>query len=200
MSHETGKATDRRLSNTDFWDKVFKGRGIDIGAGDDPLRWQGAKIVSFDLPTSDYPCDVRGDANRIDETFTENQFDFVHGSQVLEHLFNPIDALQRMIRIVKPGGYVIITVPDYDLYEQRTFPSQWNGDHKSTWSLWRQIPPTSFPHIWVPDLRRVLEPHEVTATLADTNYDYMAVGVDQTWEPEKGVEAFIEILIKKHGK
>lgn len=206
MSHETAKATARRRRQDlgcppteEFWDSVFKGKGVDIGAGDDPLVWPSCSVTSFDLPTTtDYPADVRGDANFIDDFFKENSQDFVHGSQVAEHLHDPLDAIMRMIKIVKPGGWVILTVPDFDLYEKRVFPSKFNGDHKSTWSLWRQIPPNPrFPHICVPHLREALAPHLVEAALCDTNYDYMDVESDQTWLPEKGVEAFIEIRIQK---
>lgn len=205
MSHETSKASLRRMHDDSFdWHSVFTGKGVDIGAGDDPLLvndWLDAKIISFDLPfTTDYPADVRGDANKIDQFFKENELDFVHGSQVAEHLHKPIDAILRMLKIVKPGGWVILTVPDFDLYEKRTFPSKFNGDHKSTWSLWRQIPPNPrYPHVFVPNLREKLAPHRVEASLCDTNYDYMDPETDQTWEPEKGVESFIEIRICKAG-
>lgn len=200
MSAETSKASKRRLAtDRNFWNKVFVGRGVDIGAGDDPLSWPEVDVVSFDLPfTTDYPADVRGDANKIDAHFNENELDFVHGSQVAEHLHNPIDAIRRMIKIVKPLGWVILTVPCFDLYEKRIFPSQYNGDHKSTWSLWRQLPPNpKYPHVWVPGLRAKLSPHPVHASLCATNYDWMDTETDQTWIPENGVECFIEICIQK---
>ena len=35
--------------------------------------------------------------------------------------------------MLRPGGCLLIVVPDEDLYEQSRWPSQFNGDHK--WSL-----------------------------------------------------------------
>lgn len=176
------------------WSYIFKGRGVDIGSGDDPLKWPGAEVTPFDKE--------QGDANSIDAYFDNETLDFVHGSQVLEHLFSPIEALQKMLNIVKPGGYVIITVPDYDLYEKQHFPSKWNGDHKSTWSLWRRAVPLArdgkrYPHIYVPDLRRLFHECVVEAQLITTNYDYMTPDVDQTFDAQDAVECFIEIVIHK---
>jgi len=37
--------------------------------------------------------------------------------------------------LVKPGGYLIIVVPDEDLYEQGIWPSIFNSDHKATFNL-----------------------------------------------------------------
>ena len=193
--NETSKATARREAQEYPWDDVFRGKGVDIGSGDDPLKWHGVEVIPFDKE--------QGDANHIDTYFKPESLDFVHGSQVLEHLHNPIDALTRMLRIVKPGGYVVITVPDYDLYEKQRFPSQFNGDHKSTWSLWRKAVPMArdgkkYPHIYVPELRTIFSDCcDVTATLVHTNYDYMDPNRDQTFMADNGVECFIEILIRK---
>ena len=37
--------------------------------------------------------------------------------------------------LVKIGGYMIITVPHEDLYEQKIWPSIFNDDHKATFRL-----------------------------------------------------------------
>lgn len=196
--NETSKAVARRRNPNihQYWDwkEIFKGKGVDIGSGDDPLKWPGVEVIPFDKE--------QGDANHIDTYFEPNSLDFVHGSQVLEHLHNPIDALHRMLALVKPGGNVIITVPDYDLYEKGTFPSRFNGDHKSTWSLTRKAVPLArdgkrYPHVYVPELRKIFPDVVVEAQLITTNYDFMTPDVDQTFEAKDAVECFIEVLIHK---
>lgn len=102
---------------------LFKGKGIDIGAGGDTIS---PSARSFDVED--------GDANRIDEYFTE-PFDYVFSSHCLEHMKNPPDALQRWWKMVKPGGHLIFLVPDEDLYEQGYWPSVFNDDHKFTFTL-----------------------------------------------------------------
>lgn len=42
----------------------------------------------------------------------DNNYDFVFSSHCLEHIANPMKALQEMIRITKPRGYIIIVVPE----------------------------------------------------------------------------------------
>jgi ubiquinone/menaquinone biosynthesis C-methylase UbiE len=42
-------------------------------------------------------------------------FDFVHASYYLGHMANPAQALARWLEIIKPGGYLVLTVPDEDL-------------------------------------------------------------------------------------
>lgn len=187
---ETKKATLRRLNDIGFpWRDVFAGNVLDVGAGDDPLEWPGATVIPFDKE--------QGDANAIAQFFAPNYLDCVHGSQVMEHLHNPQDFLRQCLSIVKPGGWVVMTIPDFDLYEGGIFPSRYNGDHKTTWSLWRKTPPTKFPHVFVPDLRTVLIPHQFDCRLVNTNYDWFAQDKDQTFIHENLVEAFIEILIRK---
>ncbi len=202
MSHETSKAQIRRYQNADYWNKIMKGHVLDIGPGNDPLStnmWSCMdEIIPFDK--------AQGDANKIDEYFPGakdpyyqvGSFDCIHGSQVMEHLYNPTDFINRCLRILKPGGWIVMTVPDYDLYEKRRFPSRFNPDHKTTWSLWRDSS-TARKHIHVPTWIKQFDVAQRYATLIDTNYDYLAPDTkDQTWLREDGVECFIEILLKKH--
>ena len=47
------------------------------------------------------------------------------------------EGLRNWTRVVKPGGYLVITVPDEDLYEQGVFPSTFNRDHKWTFTIFK---------------------------------------------------------------
>ncbi len=197
MAQETSKATARRTKDNlfadkyGFWGDIFKGRILDVGPGDDPLVWPDTSVTPFDKG--------QGDANKINEYFPYVDFDCIHGSQVMEHLYNPGDFINRCLKILKPGGWIVMTVPDYDLYEKRIFPSRFNPDHKTTWSLWRDSS-TAKKHIHVPTWIKQFDVAQRYATLIDTNYDYLAPDTkDQTWLREDGVECFIEILLKKNG-
>jgi SAM-dependent methyltransferase len=65
----------------------------------------------------------------------DNSFNFVHSSHCLEHLHDPYEAFDNWIRICKPGGHIITTIPDEDLYEQGVWPSNHNPDHKTSWTI-----------------------------------------------------------------
>jgi SAM-dependent methyltransferase len=103
--------------------RYFQGKGIDIGCGGDPIF---ENVYKFDLQ--------QGDANEISQ-FVQNQFDFVYSSHCLEHMNDPQHSMREWWKLVKPGGYLIVIVPDEDLYEQGIFPSTSNPDHKATFTI-----------------------------------------------------------------
>ena len=76
----------------------------------------------------------QGDAQYM-RGINDNKYDFVHSSHCLEHMEDPIIALRNWIRITKPGGYLVITVPEEFLYEHGQWPSRFNGDHKWSFSI-----------------------------------------------------------------
>jgi SAM-dependent methyltransferase len=54
-----------------------------------------------------------GDLHR----FADASYDFVLSCHNLEHIANPVKALKEWIRVTKPGGCIILVLPDY----RRTF-------------------------------------------------------------------------------
>lgn len=115
---ETSKAKPRR-EREHFFELYCQGHGLDIGHG-------GDKIVD----------DVRGwDLEDGDAQFlvslADESFDFVYSSHTLEHMADPSIALQNWWRVIRPGGFLIVSVPHRDLYEKKKdLPSRWNADHK----------------------------------------------------------------------
>jgi SAM-dependent methyltransferase len=133
--HESSKAIARRLHTAGFASHYFVGHGIDVGCGLDSLANYAAlfprikSITDFDLPDGDAQYLAKhGDAS----------FDFLHSSHCLEHMRDPRVALTNWLRVVKPSGYLIIMIPDEDLYEQGIWPSTFNNDHKHTFTLCKQ--------------------------------------------------------------
>jgi SAM-dependent methyltransferase len=101
-----------------------KGRILDIGAGIDPVRQDA---VIFDK--------AQGDAQEIQNFFDKESFETVFSSHCLEHMVHPRAAIENWFSLVKPGGHLVTIVPDEDLYEQGYFPSIFNSDHKSTFTI-----------------------------------------------------------------
>jgi SAM-dependent methyltransferase len=56
---------------------------------------RGVRVKNFDLNT---PFDFEG-----------NTFDVIHANQVIEHLYNSDNFLSELYRLLKPGGYAIIS-------------------------------------------------------------------------------------------
>jgi SAM-dependent methyltransferase len=130
--HEQSKAAKRRFNDGAFLSRYFVGEGIDIGGKPDPL---GQYAGIFPLMQSCRTWDLEdGDAQYL-TGIPDNSFDFVHSSHCLEDILDVHDALRNWIRVLKPGGYLIVTVPDEDLYEQGYWPSQFNVEHKRTFTI-----------------------------------------------------------------
>ena len=85
------------------------GDGIDIGAGDDSL---GRYQQMFPAMRSCRAWDLAdGDAQFL-AGVPDRAFDFIHSSHCLEHLVNPVQAMQNWLRVLKPGGHAVLMVPD----------------------------------------------------------------------------------------
>ena len=108
--------------------RYLSGRGLDIGCGTDPVR---VEVERFDVE--------HGDANRISSFVTDlESFDYVFSSHCLEHMHDARIALAEWWKLVRPGGVMIVIVPDEDLYEQGYWPSLFNSDHKLSFTIAKQ--------------------------------------------------------------
>lgn len=132
---ECSKSIQRRLSDSNFIRRYFSGDGLDIGGKPDPLGlYQELFCQMKSVKTWDWED---GDAQMM-AGVPDGKYDFVHSSHCLEHLVDPREGLVNWFRIVRHGGYLVVTVPDEDLYEQGIFPSTFNKDHKWTFTIFKQ--------------------------------------------------------------
>jgi SAM-dependent methyltransferase len=77
----------------------------------------------------------------------EPSYDLIVGWMVLEHLHDPVRALQKMHRLAKSGGYLVISMPNAGSLEFRVFRQHWYA---------LQVPNHLF-HYTPRTLKRVLE-------------------------------------------
>ncbi len=172
---ETSKCQALRRARGDF-DQFLKGHGIDIGSGPDPLIIEEGAVRTWDLKD--------GDAQLM-AGVPDAHFDFVYSSHCLEHMRDIPEALKNWTRILKPGGHLYFAVPDYLLYEKLCWPSQFNSDHKHTFSFIitrRQVQRPNHWHIdedMVPLLDE-LDLETVRVTIEDNGFNYNAGPYDQT--------------------
>lgn len=55
----------------------------------------------------------------------ENSADGVYSFEVLEHVWDPLTALREMVRIIKPGGFLLVSMPNHfslDMHLRHRFP------------------------------------------------------------------------------
>lgn len=96
---------------------VLPGNGkkaLDIGcrAGDQSewLKSENYSVESIDIET-DYPDAKIVDANKA-LPYSENNFDLIWCSEVIEHLDDPEAFKNEITRITKPNGDIILTTPN----------------------------------------------------------------------------------------
>jgi len=160
-----------------FQVRYFVGHGLDVGGGYDGLdqyRYLFPAIKSvrnWDL--------ADGDAQYL-TGIPDESFDFVHSSHCLEHMVDAFAALHTWWHVIRPGGYLVLLVPDEDLYEQGIWPSTFSGDHKHTFTIWKDQSwsPVSLNLI---DLIQTL-PHAriLKMQLLDQTFCYGAKRIDQS--------------------
>lgn len=133
---EQSKALARRKLDPRFANRWFVGRGIDIGCGPDPMSHSAwpkcTEVVGYDRELG------HRDAQFLPE-IEDASFDFVQSSHCLEHMVNLRSTLTNWLRVIKPGGFIICTIPEEFYYESGRWPSRYNPDHKHSFSM-REIP------------------------------------------------------------
>lgn len=193
---ECSKSIARRLADANFINRYFVGSGVDIGGKPDPLALYKEFFCQLkSVKTWDWED---GDAE-IMAGVADDTYDFIHSSHCLEHLVKPNVGLANWLRIIRPGGYLVITVPDEDLYEQGVFPSTFNKDHKWTFTTFKQKS-WSNKSINIVDLVRDLgeEAELVRIEQLSATYRFDLPRYDQTLTPVG--ECGIEFIIRKRPK
>ncbi len=185
----------RRVHDARFATRYFRGDGIDVGGGIDSLA---LFTEFFPLIHSLFIYDQQhGDAQLL-RNVADVSFDFLYSSHCLEHMRDPVEAMNNWVRVVKPGGHLVVQVPDEDLYEQGVWPSRFNRDHKATFTMHKT-------KSWSPVSVNVLNllcglsdrAQIVSVELLDQGYRYglQGKGFDQTRTPM--AEAGIEFVLRK---
>lgn len=190
--NETTKANMRRAQDEAFISRYFQGHGIDIRADSDSLERQ---LPQFPKITSVQSWDVASSDAQLLPGLADEQFDFVYSSHCLQYLRNPLEGLQNWFRILKPGGYLIVCVPDEDLYGHGMWPPLFNNQHRWSFTI-AKFSPALPQSISVIDIIRhfsyLAECERVT--LLKDGYDENAGMVDQTLGR---AECAIEFVLRK---
>lgn len=100
---------------------AFPKAAHDLGCevvGIEPSQWL------CDTARSTYGLDIRCGV-LSDFTFDDASFDVVTLWDVVEHLFDPIEVLEQIRRIVKPSGHLVVNYPDIGSVVARLLGRRW---------------------------------------------------------------------------
>jgi GT2 family glycosyltransferase/SAM-dependent methyltransferase len=57
--------------------------------------------------------------------FSPGSFDFVHMRHVIEHLDQPVQSLQRVFELLRPGGWLYVETPNLESFPARVLGQHW---------------------------------------------------------------------------
>ena len=129
---------------------------IDVGCGDGAtiVKWgrEGLNLTGVDVSATAVELAQNAGLNALlvsdaaDLPFESDTFDVGICLEVLEHLLAPADAAREILRVLRPGGVFLLTVPNVAYWRRRADLAalgRWNpmGDSNSVAEPWRD------PHI-----------------------------------------------------
>lgn len=97
---------------------AMRGSVLDVGCGEQPFRFllpREARYTGIDVPAAGdfgmraHPDVIPFDGRRI--PFRDASFDHVVCTEVLEHAEDPVALIAEMLRVLRPGGTIALTVP-----------------------------------------------------------------------------------------
>lgn len=80
-----------------------------------------------------YDCDGHQDIENL--TFEDRSLDAVLCFDVLEHVVNPFKAAREIERVLKPGGYALVSVPFMTSYHGKSGSSHGHEDYPDHWRM-----------------------------------------------------------------
>lgn len=111
-----------------------RGNGVDLGSSGDPVV---PHVIQVDLPPDQYKhynttrpeAVIQWRGSAADLPFKDGTLDFVHSSHLLEDFVDWTPLLLEWDRVLRPGGYMLIAVPDRGRF--RAAVARGQGDNLS---------------------------------------------------------------------
>lgn len=65
-----------------------------------------------------------------DVEIQNESFHVIHWSHVIEHLPSPVNGLKKIYKMLKKNGYMLLTTPRADSFQQNLFKQNWRSYHR----------------------------------------------------------------------
>lgn len=134
---------------SELLDELPKGSLLDFPAGSGALSYrlhnEGFDVTACDIcPEAFEPDEIKVVSGDLCQSFPfqDNSFDYATFVEGPEHAENPFFAIRQFARILKPGGRLVISIPNYTNLEKRLQFLLWGTGEKAVpfervkdWSL-----------------------------------------------------------------
>lgn len=91
------------------------------GNGKAFITTRGLDYLGIDIregPDVDLVCDITASPDEVRRALPAADYDLVLCLNVLEHVFEPVRALDNMLALLRPGGYLVVVTPAvWDLHD-----------------------------------------------------------------------------------
>jgi SAM-dependent methyltransferase len=182
--------------------RYLHGEGIEIGALNLPQRVPpGAHVTYVDHDEYDdlrriyhwhdwvQAPDVVDEGETLGK-FADESLDFVIANHMLEHVEDPVAALETFLRVLRPGGIVFLTLPDprtsFDQRRERTTVEHILRDHREGPEVSRHEHYREWAHV----VDGMLDEDDIARRVAE----FEAEGIRNhfhVWE----LDGFLELLV-----
>jgi len=112
---------------------------LDVGSGKGDFV-EAAQNQGFDITGIELSKDAVDIANKFNlpvynldffsDSIRESSKDIVTMFEVIEHVPDPVSFIRRAQAIVKPGGIIYITTPNYNSVDRKILGSRWGAIHR----------------------------------------------------------------------
>ncbi|MEZ4739924.1 MAG: class I SAM-dependent methyltransferase [Flavobacteriales bacterium] len=133
LSPVTAKRYDELLDRFEPYRRT--GKLIDVGCGAG-MFLERAALRGWEVHGTEYgdravaACKARGvgiiEGPLDPANYAPGSFDVVCSFEVMEHLAHPKEEMERMLKILRPGGLLYITTPNYACIGHRLSGAEWN--------------------------------------------------------------------------
>ncbi|MCX5751955.1 MAG: methyltransferase domain-containing protein [Candidatus Saganbacteria bacterium] len=112
--------TDIRSKYYDTYASLFMGKdGLELG-GPSPIFLNRGAIPIYSLAKNVDTCNIKKVSPKVNficdavdlSIFSSDKYDFVISAHLIEHLSNPLKALEGWLRVLKNGGVILLVVPN----------------------------------------------------------------------------------------
>lgn len=126
--------TSRYIMPAKIIDPVENGKVLDIGCGNGSMltRYKRLGWQTFGQEISSDSGEIAKEAGHeifigdlFDANYPSQGFDAVTLWDSLEHIPNPSEVIQEVYRLLKPGGKIYISVPNFGSWYGRKFEDKW---------------------------------------------------------------------------